>query len=308
MAHAVSTSFTRFDHMSPPALVLTTLLHVVVAVSLWWVSPLKIATSDVEDAIEVSIEKAPIAEPPPQAALTPPAPTPPARPAPAVAAPPRTAPGVALGVPLPTPEASSDPQRREQPQTVEPPQQEATPPTKPVEDVVPPPLPPAPPPTALDFPKPAPPPTPQTAPRPPQRAPTTQELRPSPLSQLPQRQPNTEPQAAAPPSSTFQNPATAASRNKAIENYLWQQVVRKMSQYLPNLQEKNEEGTVVVRFVIARDGRLLEAGILRSSGLPLLDKAMLDTVRAAAPYAPFPPEIADAQATFSLPLSSKYRR
>jgi protein TonB len=111
-----------------------------------------------------------------------------------------------------------------------------------------------------------------------------------------------EPQAAAP--STFQNPAETATRNRALDAYFWQ-VVRKFSQYLPDLREKNEGGTVVIRLVIGRDGRLLDAGIARSSGVMALDRGMLEAVRAAAPYPPLPPEISGNSVVFTQPIAAK---
>jgi TonB family protein len=81
-----------------------------------------------------------------------------------------------------------------------------------------------------------------------------------------------------------------AGQTHAKDAYLWQ-VIRKFSQYLPDLRDKNEGGTVVLRFVIARDGRLVEASIARSSGVPALDRGLLESLRAASPYPPLPPEI-----------------
>ena len=40
MAHDLSLTYSRFDHMSPSGVALATLLHVVVALAFWWVSPL----------------------------------------------------------------------------------------------------------------------------------------------------------------------------------------------------------------------------------------------------------------------------
>jgi TonB family protein len=128
-------------------------------------------------------------------------------------------------------------------------------------------------------------------------------LRPSPLTT--HSQPPAGSQATAPPSSRFVNPADQAHRNRVADQYIWQ-VLRKFSQYFPDLRVKNEEGTVVLRLVIAHDGRLLESGIAKSSGLTVLDKAMLDTARAAAPYGPMPPELGERM-TFNVPIQSRYR-
>ncbi len=60
----------------------------------------------------------------------------------------------------------------------------------------------------------------------------------------------------------------------------------------------------MVRVVIARDGRLLDAQIVSSSGQPEMDRGVLGGVRAGSPYAPLPDNIKGASATFTLPLVS----
>jgi len=162
------------------------------------------------------------------------------------------------------------------------------------------PPPPAPPPPAQ-------PPRPAPAPRPPvqQHAapaapPPTQPQR-SPLSGPDRRQAPSSTASAAP---AFVNPADAGARTRAKDAYLWQ-AIRKFSQYLPDLREKNEGGTVVLRFVIARDGRLVDASIVRSSGVIALDRGLLESVRAAAPYPPLPADIPGAQVEFVQPIQAR---
>ena len=67
------------------------------------------------------------------------------------------------------------------------------------------------------------------------------------------------------------------------------------------------QGTSVVRVVIARDGRLLAAEIVRSSGVPEFDRGVLAGIRAGAPYTPLPPDIKGDSASFDLPLVSVTR-
>ena len=80
-----------------------------------------------------------------------------------------------------------------------------------------------------------------------------------------------------------------------------------MSQYLPDLRVQGQAGKIGLRLVIARDGRLIEASIAQSSGLAVLDKAMLETARVAAPYAPLPAELGD-RITLNVPLETRYNR
>jgi protein TonB len=107
---------------------------------------------------------------------------------------------------------------------------------------------------------------------------------------------------AAPP--TFVNPAQNALQTRAKEAYL-RQVFRKFSQYLPDLRQKNEGGTVVLRFVIARDGRLVDASIVQSSGVVALDRGLLESLKAASPYAPLPPEIPGSHVMFTQPIEAR---
>lgn len=59
---------------------------------------------------------------------------------------------------------------------------------------------------------------------------------------------------------------------------------------------------VVLLFSIARDGRLLNVSVHRSSGLPMADKAAIDAVKLTAPFRPLPAEFkgnsVDIQFTF----------
>ena len=74
MAHAVSLSYARSDHMSPAAVAMTTALHAAVAAALYLVSPLNHVDST-PDVIEVTM---PRDLPTPEAPQPPPAPEPPA--------------------------------------------------------------------------------------------------------------------------------------------------------------------------------------------------------------------------------------
>ena len=64
----------------------------------------------------------------------------------------------------------------------------------------------------------------------------------------------------------------------------------------------NESKRVVLLFSIARDGRLLNVKVHRSSGLPAADNAAIDAVKLTAPFRPLPPEFkgnsVDIQFTF----------
>ncbi|MSP75668.1 MAG: TonB family protein [Rhodospirillaceae bacterium] len=141
----------------------------------------------------------------------------------------------------------------------------------------------------------APPAPPLPAPRP--------ELRPSPLTLAPQRKPPAAESSEPPSPHPFVNPADAYSRARVADNYLWQ-VARKLEGYRYEANVRVNRGVTVVRIIIARDGRLLDASIARSSGVPEFDRGVLAGVRSGAPYTPLPPDIKGDSASFDLPLVS----
>jgi protein TonB len=121
----------------------------------------------------------------------------------------------------------------------------------------------------------------------------------SPLSSPPHPQ-----SSSSAATSTFVNPSQAATNSRVKDAYLWQ-VIRKFSQYLPDLRQKNEGGTVVLRFVIARDGRLVDASIVQSSGVIALDRGLLEALKVASPYPPLPAEIPGSQVVFTQPIAAR---
>jgi protein TonB len=62
--------------------------------------------------------------------------------------------------------------------------------------------------------------------------------------------------------------------------------------FMPN---NGSVGIPIIGFTIRRNGVLSEAVLLRSSGYAVLDKALLDAVRRAAPYGPFPNHLPDPE-------------
>ena len=58
-----------------------------------------------------------------------------------------------------------------------------------------------------------------------------------------------------------------------------------------NYPKKNVEGRATTRVVIARNGNLIEASIIKTSGSSLIDKAILKTIKEASPFQPFNTEM-----------------
>ena len=281
MVHAVSASYLRSERISPPALVLAVLLHAALALSLWGLSHYRPFVPPAQEPIEVTIEK------PPEAKVEPPPP-------------PLTVPPVIEGLRPPAPIVSDKPT------------QVPTPPTEAREL--------APPQSARVIePKAAPPPQAPPKPEPPKPAPSPQMRgtvvppansapRPSPLARpQQQRQAAATPGPEQPAPSPFVNPADEYNRARAQDNYLWQ-VVGKLRGYRYFADVKAKEGLTVLTVVIARDGRLLSAEVVRSSGYPEMDRGVLAGVRAGSPYAPLPDNIQGPSATFRLPLISTHER
>ena len=210
---------------------------------------------------------------PPPPAPAPPSPEPPSPPAPQQKTP--TAPPSAAGE-LPKPPEPAPPAPKQQAL--------ATPPAKP---------------------QPPQPPQPQH-PKPPMPQLQKPEYKPSPLSTAPSRRPPAGTQSENPSPSPFVNPADTYSKARAADNYLWQ-VVRRLQGYRYQANTSATQGITVVRVVIARDGRLLNVTVSRSSGVPEFDQGVLAGVRSGSPYAPLPPDIRGDSATFDLPLVSSRR-
>jgi periplasmic protein TonB len=99
-------------------------------------------------------------------------------------------------------------------------------------------------------------------------------------------------------------PKSEPMQRKAEEDYFWQ-IVRKISQYrfYSKAQDSVLQGLVVTRMTIARDGRLLDVSLLKSSGFPNLDRAVVETIRQASPFAPLPADLAQSQQTFIVPVN-----
>ncbi len=309
MVHAVSTAYLRFERMSPQAAALAIAMHAAVAAALWWSAPLKFKER-FDDTVDITMVAAVPAPPSPTPAPQPPQPEA-APPQQLPSTPPRAAatrpqPPAAARLGLPPPAPATDDKPTQAPAKDDQPQEApaAAPPDTPtVEQSLPTVEPPVPPLTLQDFIKLAPPPKPQDIARPAPRPPPPPPLQPSPLGTRP---PAPDGRAPREPQNTLVNPAEALARNRVIEDYLWT-VARKFSQHRVYSRDRAENGTVIVRFTLARDGRLLDISILQSSGIQTLDKGVLEAIRAGSPYAPLPPEISGTQATFNLPVSSRYR-
>jgi protein TonB len=334
MEHVAGLRSSASTRMSPGALALAVLLHLAMALALWWVMVNRPIVPPAEEAIDVTIEKPRPADPPPPPEPKPqpkpqaqPKPSPPLQglsPPAEITADRRTQvppsgdqpkdvagpPPRSLEDPAPKPQppiqaAAAEPSRAKEP----PPLEQAVPPPPSIAPAVtslPPPLKEPPPQPAAAKPPPAPtvpttqppnPPKPQTLPS----ATPHPQPRPTPRIARPQMHPPAIANRDTPPSSSpFVNPADVRNRALASENYVWQNA-RKFSF---SIDDQGRGYFIKIRVVIARDGRVVSVHVAQSNGTPAMDQAILAAVRRNSPYLPLPPEIGGSQATFDVPLSN----
>lgn len=275
--------------MSPAAVVLALSLHGMAAAALWWASPFR-PTEPPQDAIMVTVD----AGAPPTSVDS--------------QSDDKPAQAVAAGTPEPAP---PEPPREEQQQALaEPPQPqpEQPPPPQPspppgLEQALAPPEE-LPPPTARDFPKPVPPPA-RPAARPPARPPQGA-LSQAPLPRPPQPAPaqpsmNSPATVPAPPSNSSD---WLIGKGRARNAYL-DLVARHTARhrFYPRISADNkQEGRVVTRVTIARDGRLIDVRLDKSSGWPAIDAAELETIRKSAPFPPVPSDMPGDPLILILPI------
>lgn len=92
--------------------------------------------------------------------------------------------------------------------------------------------------------------------------------------------------AAAPPSGRV---APSSSWLRAVGAWL------DAHKFYPDLaRTRDEQGTVIVHFVVARNGQVLAVSVLRSSGFGILDRATEGLLRGAA-LPPFPPSMEESE-------------
>lgn len=120
--------------------------------------------------------------------------------------------------------------------------------------------------------------------------------------------------AAAPKPSLPQSVATpgkaaAAAAQSTTVGREYTAVIRglidQQKEYPLMARKTGAEGTVFIRFVLARDGRLKRAEVSRSSGRSILDKAAVNAVTSVSRFPPVPEALEGAELNFELPLLYK---
>lgn len=133
-----------------------------------------------------------------------------------------------------------------------------------------------------------------------------------PTNPQPPRQPRSEPPAQPKPypqsaaeAAPRQQPAPSVASGPSPEE--WQQrVLRHIDRrkvYPRDAQRAGQEGVAAIAFTIDANGRMLSVSIARSSGVPALDQAAIETARRASPV-PKPP--VSLGSTISLTASIRF--
>lgn len=76
----------------------------------------------------------------------------------------------------------------------------------------------------------------------------------------------------------------------------------RFKRYPVSAQSRNEQGTVTMRLVVERTGKILSAGIVRGSGFDNLDEAARQWVARAAPVPPFTDDMAQPSIEVTVPF------
>lgn len=93
---------------------------------------------------------------------------------------------------------------------------------------------------------------------------------------------------------------SSAAGNAAVSNYPGK--VRNKINRAKRRVAGGERGSVVVSFVVSASGQASGIRVARSSGVPALDKAALDSVQRAAPFAEIPAAAGRSSWAFNVPI------
>ncbi|CAH2598889.1 Energy transducer TonB [Rhodovastum atsumiense] len=108
-----------------------------------------------------------------------------------------------------------------------------------------------------------------------------------------------QPQAAGTPAAPPHPPADYIGRIQAR--------LLAVKRYPAEARARGEEGTVLLRFVLAADGEVLSARVIRSSGVTSLDTEGLAMIARAAPFPPLPDELRATPLALAVPVTFSLR-
>jgi protein TonB len=112
-------------------------------------------------------------------------------------------------------------------------------------------------------------------------------------------------QAASTADGTADGTADSAGTSVATQqSYMasLRRLLESEKKYPPLARSLGQQGKVVLRFLVARDGRLSQAQVVESSGVPALDRAAIDLIGDLERAPPFPSEMTEEQLVVTVPL------
>jgi protein TonB len=98
------------------------------------------------------------------------------------------------------------------------------------------------------------------------------------------------------------NPNAMAAYKTQIKRRL-----ERHKKYPPAARREKLQGTVSVRFTIARDGRVISSQIVKSSGHPILDDEASGLIRRVDPFPAFPKELSENTISLTAPIQFNLR-
>ena len=126
----------------------------------------------------------------------------------------------------------------------------------------------------------------------------------------PKSQPTNPPRTVAPKATTpIPSKPVGAAAAQAKQDYLvaLRRRIERKKYYPRASRRRGEEGKVIVSFVIQKNGELIDMAVARSSGIPRLDKAALETLRRISPFKPIPADLGRNRLALSIPISYNLR-
>ncbi|PWK53409.1 TonB family protein [Pleionea mediterranea] len=138
----------------------------------------------------------------------------------------------------------------------------------------------------------------------------TPEKKPAEISQTPKKKQVTETSKPKQPPATKAEPEPVVEDDFIDEDLIRGAYVRELIAEVKQYQEyprqaliDRDEGDVLVKVTIDRQGEVINTNLLERSGSRTLDKAVLKMVRRASPFAAMPPELSGEQFEFEIPFS-----
>jgi periplasmic protein TonB len=103
------------------------------------------------------------------------------------------------------------------------------------------------------------------------------------------------------------NASTTGGTSSATKSYhsMLAAKLARYKRYPSASRRRNEQGTPVLFFVVARDGSVMQASIRTSSGFQRLDDAVLDMLKRASPLPAFTDDMTEQQLTITIPVEFK---